>query len=475
MKLVWVVSGFFTGILLRSFVDFGWAMPGLILLLGLACLCLRFIFEREQIYILFVIFFFAASVGMARFEWNDAKRDIVPIGTTALVVDEPDERENSVRYIAKIGESRVLIVSRLSPKFKYGDRLSVLGKFERVGDAYLNKDGVYYQVLFPKLSLVGEGDGNWLRAKLFAVKNWFSANIARLIAEPENALAGGLVLGAKQSLGKDLLDDFRNAGLIHMVVLSGYNITIVALSMMWFFGKFLSKRVSIIAGVISILLFAVMVGGGATVFRASIMAILALLAQATGRTSEISRALVLAALLMVFINPKLLVFDIGFQLSFLATLGLIYLEPIIRPYFIRLPEKILWMDFRKIASATIAAQLAVLPLILYTFGNFSLYAFPVNMLVLPIVPTSMLLVFLTGILFPIPIISLIAYPISWLAYALLGYIISIVRLVSSLPFASLTFSSVPLALIIVMYIVIIYVVSLNHKKEQHLGVGPPSA
>src|SRR3989338_6449055 len=173
-------------------------MPGLILLLGLACLCLRFIFEREQIYILFVIFFFAASVGMARFEWNDAKRDIVHIGTTALVVDEPDERENSVRYIAKIGESRVLIVSRLSPKFKYGDRLSVLGKFERVGDAYLNKDGVYYQVLFPKLSLVGEGDGNWLRAKLFAVKNWFSANIARLIAEPENALAGGLVLRSEE-------------------------------------------------------------------------------------------------------------------------------------------------------------------------------------------------------------------------------------------------------------------------------------
>jgi competence protein ComEC len=260
-----------------------------------------------------------------------------------------------------------------------------------------------------------------------------------------------------------------------MVVLSGYNITIVALSIMWLFSKFLSKRTSIIAGVISIILFAMMVGGGATVVRASVMAILGLLAQASGRTSQVARALVIAALLMVAINPKLLVFDIGFQLSFLATLGLIYLEPIFKPHFTWLPERLAWLPIREIASATLGAQLAVFPLILYTFGNFSVYAFPVNMLVLPLVPTAMLLVFLVGILVPIPLISLLAWPIAWITYALLAYMIGLVRLVSHLPFASLQFDNVPLAIVLILYAFIVFLVIKFHKKEQHLATRSPSA
>ena len=472
-----LASGFFFGIFIRSFFDFDLAFPALIGVLALAAFALWFVADKERAYLVLSLFCLAMALGIMRYEWKHAPRSPGVVGdqTQALVIDEPDLRENSIRYVAKMGEAKVLIVSRPGHIYSYGDLLSLEGTLQVVDESYLSKDEIYHEVIFPKITFVESGHGNWLRAKLIGVKNWFSDNVEKHVGEPESSLAGGLVLGSKESLGKELLDKFRVAGLVHMVVLSGYNITIVALSIMWFFGKFLSKRTSIVVGVISIILFALMVGAGATVVRASVMAILGLLAQASGRTREVARALVIAALLMVAINPKLLVFDIGFQLSFLATLGLIYLDPIFKPHFTWLPERLLWLPIREIASATLGAQLAVFPLILYTFGNFSLYAFPVNMLVLPLVPTTMLLVFIVGVLVPIPLISLLAYPIAWLTYALLAYIISLVLLVAHLPFASLQFESVPLVFILAIYTTLIFIVLRFHKKEQHLGVKPSSA
>jgi len=499
-KLFYIISGFFFGVIFRSFFDLGWALVGLVAVIGLA-----FLVQKNFLIALFCL---GAVLGVARYEWKDMSGQVetpgnqwlpgVGSGYDGVVIDEPEEKDAYVRYRVELrgrtlnpdsqgptSEFRLLVTARSEPRFEYGDRIKIEGKVKPVENfenadgeifdwrSYLAKDEIYYETAFPKLELIEHGQGNWLREKLLILKHAFLAVLGRVIQEPEASLAGGLDLGAKQSLGKELLDKFRQAGLIHMVVLSGYNITIVALGVMWLFKKFLSQNVSIGLGVFAIILFAMMTGGGSTVLRASVMAILGLFAQATGRVNLITRALVIAAFIMIVINPKVLVFDTGFQLSFLATLGLIYLEPILGPYFSRFPEKILWMDFRPIASATIAAQLAVFPLILYTFGNFSIYAFPINMLVLPIVPTTMLLIFLAGLigLFFIPL----ALPFAWIAYALLAYMIGLVTLVSRLPLASLTFSNVPLALVLILYAILIWFVVKFHKKEEHLAASPLSA
>ena len=487
-KLPYLVSGFFLGIIFRSFLDFGWAGAGFLILLGLAFTA----FKNFHIAILCLGLF----LGVVRYEWKDTTSDILSFQNIitaneyyeGIIIDEPEERDTYARYRIELTEGKfpVLVTTRKEPRFGYGDFVKIEGKIKLVENynefnwqEYLAKDEIYFESAFPKLTLVEHGKGSWLRGRLLILKHSFLGVLGQLIPEPEASLAGGLDLGAKQSLGKDLLDKFRIAGLIHMVVLSGYNITIVALGVMWLFKKILSTRASIGLGVVAIILFALMTGGSSTVLRASVMAILGLFAQATGRVSLVTRALVIAALIMVVINPKVLVFDIGFQLSFLATLGLIYLEPILRPYFKRLPEKFLWMDFRPIASVTIAAQLAVFPLILYTFGNFSLYAFPVNMLVLPVVPSTMLLVFLVGItgLFAsfVPPLFFLVHIFAWASYALLSYMISIVTFVSRLPLASLQFSHVPLGIVLLLYVALIFFVLKFHQKEQHLGVKHPSA
>ena len=214
------------------------------------------------------------------------------------------------------------------------------------------------------------------------------------------------------------------------------------------FFSFLPHLAGISIGAIAIIFFAIMTGASATIVRASIMALLVLLARATGRTYAITRALFIAGFFMILHNPKILVFDSSFQLSFMATLGLIYLEPKIEQYFKLVPTK--W-QLREFATATVATQLFVLPLILYKMGDLSLVALPVNMLILAFVPLTMLFGFLTGVLgFVSTILSL---PFAYVTYALLTYQLKVVELFASLPFASLHINHFPVWAMLFIYMV----------------------
>src|SRR3989344_2447702 len=449
-NLPFVVSGFVLGIWLRSFIDFGWALPGLVLLLGLVFV------SQKHFGIAFVCL--GLVLGIARYNMHDRTGELaLPLGLQqleVLIIDEPDEREKFVRYVAESRDVKLSIVARTSPVFQYGDLVRISGAVQEVTDEYLTKDEIYYEVAFPKIELISGDKGNPIKARLFTIEHAFLDRLAGVLPEPENSLAGGLVVGAKQSLGEDLLTSFRNVGLIHVIVLSGYNLTLIADFVKDFLGVVLPIAAVTWVSALAIIAFAILAGAGATVVRATIMALLVLVARQTGRLYEVTRALIIAGLIMIIHNPKVLVFDIGFQLSFLATLGLLYLEPIVVKKLTWLPEKILFIRFRAIAAATIAAQLAVLPWILYKFGNLSLFALPANILVSPIVPYAMLLVFLTGLA------GFILYPLSLLlsfpAYALLAYQLLVTKIFSSLPLASINIKSFPLIIVLCLYAILIY-------------------
>ena len=288
--------------------------------------------------------------------------------------------------------------------------------------------------------------------------------ISEVVPEPEASLLGGLLLGAKESLGKEILDDFRKVGLIHIVVLSGYNITIVAETIMRVF-SFLPRTLPIIFGGGSIILFAIMTGGSATVVRASIMSLIVILGKATGRMHNAALTLFIAAFLMLLHNPRILAFDPSFQLSFLATLGLVYLSPALEKYFHFVPGK--W-QIRELFLSTISTQIFVMPLILYNSGNFSAVALPVNLLVLVFVPLTMLLGFLTGVWgFVSGTLSLF---FGFLVSGLLYYDLKIVEFFSSLPFASFNIPSFPLWLMISMYIFYAVIIFSIRRKNAYSKV-----
>jgi competence protein ComEC len=194
-----------------------------------------------------------------------------------------------------------------------------------------------------------------------------------------------------------------------------------------------------------------MTGGKATAIRAGFMAILMLFARATGRNYDTARALVIVAILMIFLNPFILAFDVSFQLSFMATLAVIFLSPKLEKYFLWLPS---FFNLRDIASVTFSAYIFVMPFILYKMGNLSLVALPANVLIIPFIPISMLLGFLSGILGFLW--HLLSIPFSFLAYLFLHYQLLIVKFFSQLPFASFTIPNFPLLITILIYIYFIY-------------------
>src|SRR3989339_290260 len=235
------------------------------------------------------------------------------ISFEATIIDEPDVRDTSARYTVKptlSSKSLVLLITDRFPEYKYGDKIKVSGKLDLPKNftsdngtefdyiSYLSKDQIHFLIYRPEIEKLEGNNGNKIIANLYSLKNIFIEKISNVVPEPNSSLLGGLIFGAKQSLGTELLDDFRKVGLIHIVVLSGYNITIIAVGI-FYLTSFLGRRkLGFVIGAVSILLFAIMVGLGATVIRACIMSLISILAVYLGRPADALRFLFIAGLLI---------------------------------------------------------------------------------------------------------------------------------------------------------------------------------
>ncbi len=377
---------------------------------------------------------------------------------TGQVVREPDIRETSQHLYVAVDEDKLLITVDRFTEVLYGDVISVTGTLRApepfITDLgrtfnypeYLKVRGVEYQINFADIEVLEGGKGNSFLSFLFDTKVAFKTKLNLYIAEPAAALGQGLLLGVKQALGEELETAFRKTGIIHIVVLSGYNIMLVVSFVMVLLRPVSQREIKLIIGVLAICSFALLVGLSATVLRACFMAIVLLMALTFKRLYLGLRILLLAAAVMVFMNPLLLVYDVGFQLSFLATLGLLLLTPQLERLFRVLPAA---YGVRSLLAATLGAQIAVLPLLLYQVGEFSVVSLIVNLLVLPVVPLAMLLTFATGSLaFVSPVLaSLLAWP----TYLVLQYINEVALWFAALPFAAYTVPLFPFWLVVVIY------------------------
>ena len=493
------IISFIIGVAFESIFDFGYALSILFSLLSFFALFLRDS-KSARLYSFFVsLVLLGVAVGVLRVDVSQGQQNAHTldkfVGRTAqvegIITDEPDSRElytnivvsadtilaDGVRYDDV--RSEILVRIPTHPEFHYGDEVMLEGKVilpknfvsEDGGEpfdyrSYLAKDDIYYQMYFPKATLVARGEGNLVYEKLFALKAWLMGNITRMISEPESSLAGGITLGTKQSLGENLLQKFRETGVAHIVVLSGYNIAVVAgiISRLVMFMPF---TVRLATSAIGIVLFAMMVGGGATVVRATIMALIVILARILGREGDALRALVLAGGLMVFANPMILLHDVSFQLSFSATLALVTLVPVVEKYSIlqtnhQIRSWSSWRILREIMVTTFATQIFVLPLILYHMGSVSLVGFIANIFILPVVPIAMLVVALVAVFAWVPIVG-IAF--AFVAYFVLAYIILAVELFARVPFASLQGVSFSITALTLSYMIIGLYIIKNFPRD----------
>ncbi len=465
--------GIILGVLIRSFFLLNIYVVIFCVVLSLFLIIIFSYFTKLKWGILGGLLVLAFSLGVLRFHIADKPSPEAfefkvgqKVTLVGEVVDEPDIRENNQKLTIESSingeKTKILVTVGLAENIKYGDNVNFSATLEKPENFttdqgkefdyvnYLRKDGIFYVMNYAEIDVISSGHGNKIKSGLFYVKEKFLEKINFAIPSTEALLMGGLILGEKSAFSEELRQQFVDTGTIHIVALSGYNVTIVAEWIMKLF-KFLPYFLGIGVGIFAILLFVLMTGGSSTALRAGMMAVLALIARATGRTYDVGRALVLAGVVMMLFNPFLLVYDVSFQLSFIATVAVIFLAPKLEKYFLWVTEK---GELRDIITVTCAAYIFVLPFILYKMGNLSLVALPANVLILPFIPFTMGLGFLTG-LFGL-IWYVLAIPFGYISYLFLHYELSVVSFFAKFSYASLTIPNFPLWVTILIYAYFLY-------------------
>lgn len=368
-----------------------------------------------------------------------------------VVVRDADQRDKTVRLTVRperLNEEpirtpgNIIVSTNRFAEVAYGDRIEAVGVLQepeafetetgRVFNypKYLETHGITHELPFADVTVLSNGNSNPVVAALLSVKHVLIRGIRAALPEPESALLEGLLLGEKQSLGDRIYKAFRKSGVVHIIVLSGYNVALVITAVTFIALRFLPRVFAYSLAALFVVGFAILTGGSETTIRATIMALLMMLAAVFHRPSAALRGLLIAAALMALINPLLVLHDLSFQLSVLATLGLILFSDWIgrRAWFVSGT-----FGFREIVATTLATQVTVLPLLIFSIGAVSLVFLPANILILPAVPLAMLVGFIAALLALVS--PVLALPVTALAYGVLKYIIAVALFFGELPFS----------------------------------------
>ena len=369
---------------------------------------------------------------------------------------------------------KILVTTNLYPRYNYGDELEIICNLQAperfqgfAYDRYLARYDIYSVCYYPKIKILETGKGNRLYAVIFKLKNKFRKAINYGLEEPEASLAKAIFLGDKKAMPNDLREKFSQAGISHIAAISGMHISILAgLVMVIFFGVGMSRKKAFWLSAAFLLFYILLIGLPASAMRAGLMGFLFLWAMKLGRLNKITNALVLAAVALLIINPKLLRDDIGFQLSFLAVIGIIYFYPILNDFLNKFNPACRYgaklKGVRDVFIITIAAQITTFPIIALNFSQVSLIAPISNLLILwtlPLLITAGITAIALSLLFP-QAGFLFFLP----AGLLLKYIIIIAEQLVELPYAYMEVDYLWQGWVVVYYGVVGWAVYRNRQN-----------
>ncbi len=478
--LFWISLAFLTGIGLAGAVSLPisvWLMLAAVVL-GLGLLWRFLVQSLDMISLragittgmLFLIFLF---LGAARYQsaiphfnafdlawYNDRGYDMLVTGWVTELPDQRDTYTNlSVRAIAidTGGGSDLkvdgLLLVRVDPNqtYHYGDVLRLRGKLKTPPENedfsyrdYLARQGVHSYMTSADVTRLPGKQGNFLEAEMYALKAHALDEVYRLFPDPEASLLAGILLGMDNGLPNDLQQAFKDTGTAHIIAISGFNIAIIAAIFLSLFGRVFGPRRGAVFAAIGIIFYTLLVGADAAVVRAAFMGVVALVARHFGRRQDGLNTLFTVAAGMALYNP-LYLGDVGFQLSFAATLGLIlYSEPLsllatrLISKFNLPPETVekISQPVSEFFLLTLAAQITTLPIMAYQFNRLSLVSFIANPFILPAQPAVMILGGLADIF------GMIFHPlgqaVAFVAWPFVTYTINMVESFARLPGAAIS-------------------------------------
>jgi len=263
------------------------------------------------------------------------------------------------------------------PEYEYGQRISLIGKLKV---RLLNDKSTILSMSFPKIEHVKNSENYWL-AVINSVRQKIINQFQSVLPKDSSALLLGIVFGIKEDFSNNFLQDLKTVGVMHVIAASGMNVTMVSGFFFYIFALFLKRQWAIVLSLMGIIFYDFLAGFQASIIRASIMAGLAFSSQILGRQRDGIYVLFLTAFIMLFLWPQFLT-DIGFQLSFASTLGIMIIPQLFKK----------WENaFSGDLLTTVSAQAATLPILLGSFGTYSVWSVVVNALVLWTVPVLMIL------------------------------------------------------------------------------------
>ena len=299
------------------------------------------------------------------------------------ISSEPLLQGNSQKF--KV--SRFDIVTQAYPKYEYGQKVVIVGRLQR---RLINKWYSQFRLMYPDIRLVEAN--NQKTISLSRLRQGIEERFNQVLPEPEASLLAGIVLGSKRGLPEDFYQALQKTGTLHIVVASGYNVTIIIATIVAYLAGLIKRQWAILIGLAAVGIYTIMAGAEPAIVRAAIMGSLAFGGQILGRKTQGLRLLIAAIMIMVLVNSSIIM-DVGFQLSVAATFGLIFLSPRLEPILGRV-----WLIGKDLTETT-SAQIMVWPIIVLYFGQMSAFSILVNSLILWLVPIIMALGFflaLTG-------------------------------------------------------------------------------
>ena len=444
-KLRLILVALVAGILAKNF----WS-PNFFLIFA-ATFFFAALFFRQFFFGIFAAFFFAGFFGIWR-ENFFFKNEILPnffnqkIAISGEICSFIDAREKNNRAnfcakkifanekILKIDE-KILIIFEKNFLPKYGQKLKISGKIQQPRNfgnfnyrEFLRKFGISTILFAKKISILDENlGGNFFLKSALRARNFLQQNLEKILPPPHSTIAMGILLGVKNELPENTKKKFRDSGLLHLLVVSGSNISIVIIFISIFL-KFLGRRVVFWCSILAVGFFVAMTGADGPVLRAAVMGGIAGFGIATGRPAGAKNLILLSAAILAAINPQILRADFGFLLSIFATAGIIFFTPILEKIFYFLPQK---FGMRQIFCVSAAAEIAVFPLLGLLSSEFAIIGAIANIFAEPLVAFAMLFSFvvaLTGI-FPIFFAKIFTVP----ALVILNFLLAIAHFFAQFP------------------------------------------
>lgn len=501
MPLLWLSCAFLLGILLASHASLPWGVW-----CGFSALCAvlglpesrwshlktwreyRRKFSPLPVGILLAVLF----LGSARFQasrpffspndvaWYNNKGEV---RLSAWVIERPRRGERTIQLRLRVDEITVLenagsprpvdgMLLALLPaggEWQYGDRLELVAKLvsppELAGFSYreyLARQGIYSYTGYPRILQITSGQGNLFLTWVYALRQNAYQVVKELFPPPEAALLSGILLGIEDDIPPKLERAFQDTGTAHIIAISGFNIAILAGLFSTLSNRLIPNRwLALLVSIVGIAFYTLLVGGSASVVRAAVMGSVSLLGVHIGRRNSGSNSLAFTGAVMCAFNPNLL-WDISFQLSFSATLGLVWfgtsLQKGVETFF---EQRFSAAVARRLAGLigeyclfTLAAQATTLPVILYHFRRLSLSALLANPLILPPQPLVMELggvAVLAGMaLLPL------GKALALLAWPLLAYTNHMVQSLATLQGGALTVGAPGWAWVIIYYLLLYF-------------------